>query len=485
MLTSVLLATGMLALAVPAPVAQAADFPDSLVDGGFIISDREFYDGKSMTVAEIQAFLDEQVPQCAAGGSCLKDFVQSHPDKEADKFCAAIAGGTEESAARIIYKVAVACSINPKVLLVMLQKEQSLVTLTNPSQSRFDRAMGYACPDSGPNNSANCNELHYGFTNQVYRAARQMQVYTLEPWYFAYGPGRVNTIKWNPDPLCGTSKVYIQNQATANLYSYTPYRANIAALSAGWGTGDPCSSYGNRNFYNYYLEWFEPDQANSAGAPAQIAVCALPPASEISRRNVSATVSMELLYARQAPSVLCQQDLITLRLGEDVTITGKYGAWSRIKTGDMQAWVLADYLDTSATPDPAPAPDGEVRWVEPTTSLNLRGTPSLFSQVLTVIPPGMVVPVSETRGIWHRVTINRFSGWVHGDYVNVVTRDATEHQTVVTTAKLNLRRYTSMSAQIFAVIPAQTTLIVTSTSGPWHQVTYGDHIGWIHSDWVN
>ena len=51
--------------------------------------------------------------------------------------------------------------------------------------------------------------------------------------------------------------MFIQNQATAGLYNYTPYQPNAAALAAGYG-GDACSAYGNRNFWNDFTDWFGP-----------------------------------------------------------------------------------------------------------------------------------------------------------------------------------------------------------------------------------
>ncbi len=62
---------------------------------------------------------------------------------------------------------------------------------------------------------------------------------------------------------CGSSPVYIQNQATANLYYYTPYQPNAAAIRAGYGEGDGCSSYGNRNFYQYFTDWFGSSQGET------------------------------------------------------------------------------------------------------------------------------------------------------------------------------------------------------------------------------
>ena len=50
--------------------------------------------------------------------------------------------------------------------------------------------------------------------------------------------------------------MYIQNQATANLYIYTPYQPNAAALNNLFGSGDGCSAYGNRNFWRLFSDWF-------------------------------------------------------------------------------------------------------------------------------------------------------------------------------------------------------------------------------------
>ena len=52
------------------------------------------------------------------------------------------------------------------------------------------------------------------------------------------------------------AEVYIENTATALLYIYTPYQPNLAALEAGAGEGDACSTYGNRNFSIIYSGWF-------------------------------------------------------------------------------------------------------------------------------------------------------------------------------------------------------------------------------------
>nr|WP_240921422.1 hypothetical protein [Microbacterium excoecariae] len=89
-------------------------------------------------------------------------------------------------------------------------------------------------------------------------AAYQLQRYTKDSYFSWYPVGRSSQVLWHPNSSCGSAAVTIKNDATAALYYYTPYQPNRAALNAGYGVGDSCSSYGNRNFYNYYTDWFGP-----------------------------------------------------------------------------------------------------------------------------------------------------------------------------------------------------------------------------------
>jgi hypothetical protein len=240
------------------PAGEAANPGD--FRPGNIISDAVFYDNGAMSVGQIQSFLNSQVPQCSSGYTCLKDYRVSTPTKPADSYCrGSYAGSGSQSAAEIIWYVSQACGINPQVLLVLLQKEQSLVTLTAPSAGRYQAATGYGCPDTAP-----CAEEYYGFFNQVYRAARQFRVYQAFPGDFRHQPGQLNAVYFHPDVArCGAGNVFIENQATAGLYNYTPYQPNAAALSNLYGSGDGCSSYGNRNFWRLFTDWFGDPQGGS------------------------------------------------------------------------------------------------------------------------------------------------------------------------------------------------------------------------------
>lgn len=225
---------------------------------GNIISDQVFTSASTMTETQIQLFLNSKVTACRSGYTCLKDLRIPTQSKSADKYCSGYSGSSGESAARIIFKVSRACNINPQVLIVMLQKEQALVTHTWPSDWRYNAAMGQACPDTAP-----CDVKFAGFFAQVYGAARQMQVYMEGRHFTWYAPGKTWNILFHPNASCGRAPLYVANKATSALYYYTPYQPNAAALRAGYGTGDSCSSYGNRNFYNYFTDWFGSTQKPS------------------------------------------------------------------------------------------------------------------------------------------------------------------------------------------------------------------------------
>lgn len=260
----VALLAGSLSVLAGATSAQALD--GSQFDAGNIISDSNFYAPSAMSQADIQSFLDAKIGTCA-NSNCLNIVRTTSTSRAADLMCGAYQGASAELTSAIIYKVQQACGISAKVILVTLQKEQGLVSGASaraPSAAKLERAMGYACPDSA--NGA-CDPTYAGLYNQIYRAAWQFKRYSNPPGTsntFTWFPvGATTQILYSPSADCvrDTKAVTIQNRATAALYYYTPYTPDAAALANLTGTGDTCSSYGNRNFWVYYNTWFGPSTA--------------------------------------------------------------------------------------------------------------------------------------------------------------------------------------------------------------------------------
>jgi uncharacterized protein with LGFP repeats len=257
-----------------AKAAQAAAILDGF-DPANIIDDAVMFSGTTMTAAEIQSFLNSKQPSCASGATCLKSVKVDMPKMTANPMCDAIGAKSSQTAAQVIAAVGKACSVNPQVILVMLQKEQTLVTGRKPYSSAesvsliYRKATGLGCPDT-----AACDPNKYGLFNQLYGVAYWLVRYTTPPgttgsgWtsYNWFPVGRANGVLYNPNAACGAKTITIKNAATASLYYYTPYQPNAASLAAGWGLGNSCSSYGNRNFYLYFTTWFGSTHSVVTGA---------------------------------------------------------------------------------------------------------------------------------------------------------------------------------------------------------------------------
>ena len=235
--------------------ASLADF-----DPGYIISDYQMGRYDAMSEAEIQAFLTSknackntnynQYLSLSANSAAKWHFENGHfVCLSEELFGDGEVIGSGETAAHIIWQAAQDYKINPQALLVLLQKETSLITDTIPNNYDYRKATGYGCPDTAP-----CSAEYYGFKNQVRKAAALFRQ-VLDGGWTNYPLGN-NYVQYNPAAACGGSVVNIRSLATSALYRYTPYQPNAAAITAGYGYGDTCSAYGNRNFYLYFEDWF-------------------------------------------------------------------------------------------------------------------------------------------------------------------------------------------------------------------------------------
>ena len=281
--------------------SKASALTGSDFNPGRIIDLSVFTNSNSMSAADIQNFLNSNIPNCDTSGSQLSSHsngiggyytraqwgavydLQNHTNIAAAPYVcinnyventstgqnnlqnpgANIVGAI--SAAQIIYNAARQYQINPQVILTTLQKEQGLITDSWPWTNEYTEAMGFNCPDT-----AACSGF-LSLYQQVNAAARQFRDYLNNPDSFNYVVGN-NTISFAPASYgCSSSSIVnIQNQATAALYNYTPYQPDPNVLANTNTTGSPsgpggsissrdnCATYGNRNFWWYFNTWFGP-----------------------------------------------------------------------------------------------------------------------------------------------------------------------------------------------------------------------------------
>lgn len=171
--------------AAAAEAAQVGGSAPAGFDPNTLVSDSVYLDSAAMSASSIQSFLDGK-------GGPLKSY--SGPDHN----------GVTKTAAQMIADAALAWGVNPKIVLVTLQKEQSLITSPGSGQTALDWAMGCGKTDSVTYTQ------YRGFGNQIWGGAQKLIS---------------NRSFWSSGisvDIDGKA-VYPTNASTHALYRYTPH----------------------------------------------------------------------------------------------------------------------------------------------------------------------------------------------------------------------------------------------------------------------
>jgi len=204
---ALMLAVIPVSLGSPSNKAYAAFDPNNL------INDPTFIDINAMSAGDIQSFLNSQ-------GGFLKDFSEGSRSAAQIIYDASHGYGDATGTINGIVINSSTGTVNPRVILVALQKEQGLLNMPTRNDASLNAAMGYACPDGG-----GCNSNYAGFTKQVEWGAWQHR-YNYERaqgrGFSDYQVGQTMTFA----DFNGSHTVTFANRATASLYRYTPHVYN-------------------------------------------------------------------------------------------------------------------------------------------------------------------------------------------------------------------------------------------------------------------
>ena len=212
----------------------------------------------------------------------------------------------------------------------------------------------------------------------------------------------------------------------------------------------------------------------------------------------------------QTPSTTAEA-LSQLAQDTVVTVLSSDGSWARVRAQDQTGYVLAELLaDTDAQPEPGGEPAGNPDESNPdesepgqfglqavvTTeygSLNLRAQARAGSRVLTTIPRGATIDVTQRGGDWCGVTYAGFSGYVMSEFLTFASDEqqpAAPAQgetmaTVVTpSGSLNLRQLPRTGSRILTRVPPCEMLWVHERGPEWCSVTYAGYTGYVMTSFL-
>ena len=119
------------------------------------------------------------------------------------------------------------------------------------------------------------------------------------------------------------------------------------------------------------------------------------------------------------------------------------------------------------------------------SNLRLRSQPSTSSAVLDVAPKNEVVVVVSQTGDWYKVIYNLQEGYMHKDYVSVLTRENAElGYGKVNGSNVNLRTGPSTSSRSVGMAGKGDKVYIIGLNTGWYKVIWNSSICYIRSDFV-
>ena len=133
-----------------------------------------------------------------------------------------------------------------------------------------------------------------------------------------------------------------------------------------------------------------------------------------------------------------------------------------------------------------PATSGETNKYKTTANLNIRTGRGTNYKILTTMPKGTEVSVSEISGGWGKVSYKGKTGYSAMKYLSLIKTVATNYKVNTGSSKgLNLRSSRNTSSRVLLSIPNGTPLAITDISNGWGKTTYKGKTGYVYMQYVS
>lgn len=113
--------------------------------------------------------------------------------------------------------------------------------------------------------------------------------------------------------------------------------------------------------------------------------------------------------------------------------------------------------------------------------LNMRKEPNMSGSIITRIPKGTVVDVSEVSGGWASVKWNGFEGYCSMTYLKA---DETKYVVNTKDDPLNMRKSPNISSSILTTIPKGTEIEVSEINNGWANVKWNGSEGYCSMEYL-
>lgn len=120
------------------------------------------------------------------------------------------------------------------------------------------------------------------------------------------------------------------------------------------------------------------------------------------------------------------------------------------------------------------------------SALRLRSKPSTSASTLDTAPRGEIVVVSGKTGSWYKVIYDLTEGYMHESYLDTHTKKNVElGYGRVNANKVNVRSGPGTSHKAVDQANSGDKAYIIGFNNQWYKVIFGDHIGYIRSDYLD
>lgn len=217
----------------------------------------------------------------------------------------------------------------------------------------------------------------------------------------------------------------------------------------------------------------------------------------------------------------------SLSAGQTFTIKGKSGSWYKISTGGTTGYVYGEYVQITSSGNTGGNAGGNNnsgnnsgldtsqagktgKVINVSTSLRVRNGASTNSSVIGSLRNGQTFKIKGKKGDWHYIEANGTTGYVHKDYVQVLSNDGNNNnnnngnnnngnqsgsldesyngktgQVVNVSTNLRFRSEPSKNGAVLGyLLPNQKVSLKGKTSTGWFKISQDGKTGYVSDEYI-
>ena len=113
------------------------------------------------------------------------------------------------------------------------------------------------------------------------------------------------------------------------------------------------------------------------------------------------------------------------------------------------------------------------------TSVKMRKTATTSSSIVTKLTNAKVTVTDYSKG-WYKISYNKKTGWVNGNYVKLQSVKG-----VINANGVNFRKSAGTSSKVISSLKRSTSVQILDVAKGWNKVKIGSKVGYVSSKFVN